>query len=300
MVISKRREIENRELSGQHRRGQEFFLADLFGYALKGDMTSMEVPLFSLSTKPDLSIWKWESQDSKRWITVTPSVLGRATQHDKDVLIYAISQLTAGVDRSLPDAANRAIRFTAYDYLLATNRGVSGRDYANLKESLARLRGTTLTTNISTGGFQIDEGFGLIDKWRVVASKECPSRMDAVEVTLSAWLHNAVHAFEVLTLHRDYFKLRKPLERRLYELARKHCGRQAMMKIGLDLLRQKAGSRASRKEFRRMVREIMVADNLPEYRVLLDHEDKVTLYTKDSTRLVRSLSEQASLWVDTS
>ena len=98
-------------------------------------MTSMEVPLFSLSTKPDLSIWKWESQDGKRWITVTPSVLGRATQHDKDVLIYAISQLTAGVDRSLPDVANRAIRFTAYDYLLATNRGVSGRDYTNLKES---------------------------------------------------------------------------------------------------------------------------------------------------------------------
>ncbi len=27
-------------------------------------------------------------------------------------------------------------------------------------------------------------------------------------------------------MHRDYFRLRKPLERRMYELARKHCGKQ--------------------------------------------------------------------------
>jgi plasmid replication initiation protein len=67
-----------------------------------------------------------------------PSLLARATEHDKDVLIYAISQLTADVDRSLPNAANQVIRFTAYDYFLATNCGVSSRDYANLKESLVR------------------------------------------------------------------------------------------------------------------------------------------------------------------
>ncbi|MCA9184408.1 MAG: replication initiator protein A [Pirellulaceae bacterium] len=31
----------------------------------------------------------------------------------------------------------------------------------------------------------------------------------------------------MLTLHRDYFRLRKPLERRVYEIARKHCGPKA-------------------------------------------------------------------------
>lgn len=32
---------------------------------------------------------------------------------------------------------------------------------------------------------------------------------------------------EILTISRDYFRLRKPLESRLYELARKCCGQNA-------------------------------------------------------------------------
>lgn len=43
------------------------------------------------------------------------------------------------------------------------------------------------------------------------------------KITLSDWLYNAVEGFEVLTLHRDYFRLRKPMERRIYELARKRA-----------------------------------------------------------------------------
>lgn len=56
--------------------------------------------------------------------------------------------------------------------------------------------------------------------------------MIAVEVGLSRWLFNAVQVHEVLTINSDYFRLRKPIERRLYELARKHCGDQAHFAIG--------------------------------------------------------------------
>ena len=48
--------------------------------------------------------------------------------------------------------------------------------------------------------------------------------MILVTVTLSDWIYRSVLARSVLTLHRDYFRLRKPLERRVYEIARKHCG----------------------------------------------------------------------------
>ncbi|MGA7776973.1 MAG: replication initiator protein A [Paraburkholderia sp.] len=257
---------------------------------MKADATSMEVPIFSLSTRPDLSIERWTSQDGKRQITVTPSVLGRATQHDKDVLIYLTSQLTAAVDRKLPDANYRTIRFMAYDFLKTTGRGTSGAEYRALKLSLGRLHGTTITTNISAGGVQIDEGFGLIDGWRTIASNDRPRTMVSVEVTLSVWLFNAIRNFEVFTLHKDYFRLRKPIERRLYELARKHCGHQRTALIGLDLLRQKAGSKATSKEFRRMVRQVMVADSLPEYRLLLSQNDTVTIYPKDHRKLARALT----------
>lgn len=42
---------------------RDFFLADLFDYAMKDDGASMEAPIFTLSTKPDLSIWEWRSKD---------------------------------------------------------------------------------------------------------------------------------------------------------------------------------------------------------------------------------------------
>jgi plasmid replication initiation protein len=55
--------------------------------------------------------------------------------------------------------------------------------------------------------------------------------MQEVEIRPSDWVFNAIRAKEVLTLHRDYFRLRKPLERRMYELVRKHCEQQATWSI---------------------------------------------------------------------
>ncbi|GGD96379.1 replication initiator protein A [Caballeronia grimmiae] len=267
----------------------DFFPAYLHDYAFKCDAASMELPIFSLSTKPDISISKWESQDGMRRITVKSSMLGRATLHDKDVLIFVASQLVAGVDRGLPETNTRTVRFRAYDYLIATGRGVSGAEYNALRSSLERLHGTILMTNVCTGGIRIDEGFNLIQRYTMVTNEEGPSRSGFVEVELSTWLYRALCAFEVFTLNDAYFRLRKPLERRLYELARKHCGHQALARIGLELLRQKAGSKATLKEFRRMVRAIASADNLPDYKILLGEKDIVTFYTRNTARLLQSL-----------
>ena len=48
--------------------------------------------------------------------------------------------------------------------------------------------------------------------------------------------------FDILTLHPDYFSLGQALERRLYELARKHCGDKAWWEISLPLLLEKTGN----------------------------------------------------------
>ena len=69
----------------------------------------------------------------------------------------------------------------------------------------------------------------------------------------------------MLTLSRDYFTLRKPLERRIYELARKHCGRQDQWRVSVDLLLKKSGSASPRRVFRAMLRQMIVADPLPDY-----------------------------------
>lgn len=271
---------------------RDFFLADLFDYALKDDGASMEAPIFTLSTKPDLSIWQWTSKDGNKSVKVAPSVLGRATQHDKDVLIFVVSQMTEALNRGRDDAKNRTVRFTVYDFLVTTNRQTSGQGYKLLQDAFERLRGTSITTDIRTGGERVKQGFGLIDEWRIIEKSKLDERMIAVEVTLSRWLYNAVQAFEVLTIHPDYFRLRKPLARRLYEIARKHCGHQTEWTIGLELLQEKAGSKSTLKEFRRAVRSIQTDDCLPEYRLLLTNDDKVRFYVRDGARLVRGISQR--------
>jgi len=271
---------------------RDFFLADLFDYALKDDGASMEAPIFTLSTKPDLSIWQWTSKDGNKSVKVAPSVLGRATQHDKDVLIYVVSQLTEALNRGRDDAKNRTVRFTVYDFLVTTNRRTDGESYKRLHEAFERLAGTRISTDIKTGSGQSLEGFGIIDRWKIIEKSQTDERMIAVEVTLSEWLYNAVSAFEVLTIHPDYFRLRKPLARRLYEIARKHCGHQTQWTISLDLLQAKAGSKSTLKEFRRAVRQIEADDSLPEYRFVVGHDDKVTFYVRDGARLVRGLAKK--------
>ncbi|CAH1749537.1 Plasmid replication initiator protein (plasmid) [Thauera humireducens] len=270
---------------------RDFFLADLFDYALKDDGASMEAPIFTLSTKADLSTWTWESKDGNRSVEVYPSIKGRATQFDKDVLIYVVSQMTEGLNRGRDDAKNRTVRFTVHDYLVSTNKPTGGAEYLRLENALERLRGTTIKTDIRTGGQRVKEGFGIIDSWTIIERAPDDERMIAVEVTLSKWLFNAVQAHEVLTIHRDYFRLRRPLERRLYELARKHCGHQTLWSIGLELLQEKAGSKGTLREFRRMVREIIEAHTLPEYRMTLDDADKVTFYVRNPQRLIAGLTK---------
>lgn len=292
---NERRKAKRESLLPARHVERDFFLCDMFDYAMKDDGASMEAPIFTLSTKPDLTVWNWQSKDGNRAVTVTPSVSGRATMFDKDVLIYVVSQMTEALNRGRQDASNRVVRFVVHDYLVSTNKPTGGKEYQRLEMAFERLRGTTIKTNIRTGGNRVKEGFGLIDRWKIIEKSPDDERMIAVEVTLSEWLFNAVHAHEVLTIHPHYFRLRKPLERRLYELARKHCGQQAMWVIGLELLQEKCGSKGTLREFRRMVREIEDRDTMPDYRIKLDAEkDQVLFYTKDMKRLTASIASRTS------
>jgi plasmid replication initiation protein len=195
---------------------------------------------------------------------VTPSVRGRATIFDADILIFCISQLMAALNAGQP--TSRVLTLTAHDLLLATGRETSGDGYHRLREAFERLAGTRITTNIVTGDVEVTSGFGLIEAWEIVRRTKA-GRMVSVSVTLSDWLYRAVLSKSVLTLSRDYFSLRKPLERRIYEIARKHVGRQPEWRVSLETLLKKSGSTSPRRVFRAMLREIIRADGLPEYRI---------------------------------
>ena len=251
----------------------DFFTCDPFDAVPKDDLASMEHPLFSLATRPDLGVLRYTHNGVE--IAVVPSVKGRATIHDKDILIYCTSQLMAALNAGQPVA--REVHLRAHDLLLATNRETSGDAYRRLREAFERLAGTRITTNMKVGNlvageFEVTRGFGLIEDWEIVR-KTRGGRMVQVRVTLSEWLFSAIMAKSVLTLNRGYFQLRRPLERRLYELARKHCGRQPEWRISLEVLQKKAGSSSPRRVFRAMLRDVIAQGNIPDYRLALDAAD---------------------------
>ncbi|WP_368188470.1 replication initiator protein A [Aestuariibius sp. HNIBRBA575] len=237
-----------------------FFVCDIFAASPKDDIATMEHPIFSLSTRPDRRVLSYEHNGAT--IEVTPSVKGRATIHDKDILIYCISQLMAALNAGRE--ISRTMVLKAHDLLVATHRGTSGDSYTRLRQAFERLAGTRITTNLENGGIEVTHGFGLIESWKIVR-KSRGGRMASVTVTLSEWLYQAALSKSVLTLSRDYFTLRKPLERRIYELARKHCGRQPDWRISLDVLHKKAGSSAPLRVFRAAIRRMIVDNPLPDY-----------------------------------
>lgn len=259
----------------------DFFVCDIMDAAPKGDMASMEHPIFSLSTKPDHHVRRYEH--GSVFVEVKPSSDGLATVHDRDILIYCISQLMAAINAG--QQVSRVVRFKAHDLLKATNRMTSGQGYQALKAALERLSGTRINTNIVTGGQEVFQTFGLIDQATIVRETR-DGRMQDLEVRLSDWVFNAVRHQEVLTLHRDYFRLRKPLERRMYELARKHCGKKDEWKISLPLLQKKCGSASTEKEFRRLVSNIVEEDgrhsHFPDYSVHVDDSDMVSFRSRGS------------------
>jgi len=244
----------------ERHRQRDFFLCDIFEAIPKDDIASMEHPLFSLATRPDRRVLQYDHNGTE--ITVTPSVRGLATIHDKDILIFCVSQLMAALNAGR--AVSRVLHLKAHDLLVATNRETSGDAYRRLRESFERLAGTRITTNIVTGEIETTTGFGLIEGWEIVRRAR-GGRMINVTVTLSDWLYRAVLSKSVLTLSRDYFRLRKPLERRVYELARKHCGRQPGWTVSVDTLLKKSGSASPRRVFRKMLRDMIAAGHLPDY-----------------------------------
>lgn len=243
----------------------ELFICDVLDAIPKDDLASMEHPVFSLSTKPDRRVLRYEHRDVK--IEVTPSMKGLATIFDKDLLIYCISQLIAKKNQGQP--MSQTLHLHAHDLLVWTNRETSGDAYRRMIEAFERLRGTTIVTNIRAGGTEVTNGFGLIESFRVVRETRT-GRMSELQVRISDWMFKIIQGSEVLTLSRDYFRLRKPIERRIYEIARKHCGEQDMWRISVDLLQKKSGASSHQRAFRSMVRELVEHDHLPDYSVSLD------------------------------
>ncbi len=251
---------------------RDFFVLDALDVAPRSDMASMEHPIFSLSTKPETRSLKYRHGDNS--LEIIPSTLGLPTVFDKDVLIYCISKLVAMQDDGRD--IGPCIRLTTHDLLVQTNRPTNDLGYERLAPALDRLKGVTIKTNIKTGDGVTTRGFGLINEYEYNRKGSMfADRLRFLEIELSPWLFRAIEACDVLPISRSYFRLRRPLDRRIYELARKHCGQQHHWRVSLEVLQKKSGSNSPAKKFAFYVRHLIASNHLPDYTMTLEGEQAV-------------------------
>ncbi len=258
---------------------KDLFICDVADAVLKDIMPQMEHPFYSLSKKPETRIRRYEHNGN--WLEVIPSVKGLATIYDKDILIYAISQIMAKIKEG--EEPGKRVRINTYELLQFTNRGTAGKDYKALQDALERIRGTTITTNVITGNEEQIDTFGLIESHSLRRKNGLDGRLLWCDITLSDWVFNAIKAKEVLTLHRDYFRLRKPIERRIYEIARKHCGHQKQWSISLPLLHKKSGSQGNVRLFKQAIKNIVEHNHLPDYTIDYDNDSNMISFKNRDT-----------------
>lgn len=267
----------------------DFFVLNLSDVAFKDDKASMEHPIFSLSTRPDHRHLVYKNGDDT--LEVIPSGKGLPTVFDKDILLFCISQLVAKKNRG--EEVGKNVKFTAHQLLIATNKPTNNLAYDRLEEALVRLRGTTFKTNIRSGDTSKTRVFGFIDQGGFVEhlkkkNGEMVKRRSNIEITLSDFTMEAIQNMEVLTISNEYFELSRPLQRRIYEIARKHCGMKKSFKIGLSNLHRKVGTKANLRKFRFNLREIIKEGDTPDYTIHLDDKDMVTFRsTKRMQHLVK-------------
>jgi len=256
---------------------RDFFVLDVMDVVPRSDMASMAHPIFSLATKPDKRVLRYTHDDVV--VEIHPSSKGVATIFDKDVLIYVISKLMHM--RNQGEEIGPVVRITTHDMLVSTNRNTGGIIYKRLEDALDRLAGTRIKTNIATGDEVSTQNFGLIE-WYDYNRKGSgmSERLKYLDLKLSDWMFRAVESAEVLPISRDYFRLRRPIDRRLYELARKHCGKQPMWRIGVALLQKKIGSQDER-HFLEHLRELAKSNDLPDYQVRLQFD--TVIFTRRDT-----------------
>ncbi|WP_298865382.1 replication initiator protein A [uncultured Sulfitobacter sp.] len=250
---------------------KDFFILDISDVVPKDDTASMEHPMFSLATKPDMRHLLYKSGENS--LEIIPSSLGLPSIKDKDILIFCISQLMHRKNRG--EKIGKRVRFSARELMMATNRNTDGREYKRVEKAFQRLQGTQFKTSIRTGSKKEVRIFSLIDEGGYVMREEGEWRLDYCEVVLSDWFMRAIEANEVVSISEDYFRLRRPLERRIYEIARKHCGNQKRWHIKLANLQDKTGSNAPLKKFRLNIRQIIENDHLPFYQLELTADDLV-------------------------
>lgn len=251
----------------------DFFVPALYDVAGKENRSTMDVAVFRLSKKDNRAgaVLRYELADG--YIEVKAGPEGMASVWDYDIVLMAISHLTEAVNRwraGMGDKPSHTFRPHVSEILKFCRKSDGGRQVAEIEAALDRLRSTTI--KISRRGMKNGrpvrelQAEGLINNYRVVSYTDA-DKIAEVEILIPQWVYEPVvneKRPDVLTVHRDYFLIEQGIGRYVYRIARQAAGK-GQARWYFKTIYERSGSAGSFREFRRILRGIIEANDLPEY-----------------------------------
>lgn len=230
-------------------------------------LSLLEYPIFSLSYDKENLKYSFKGRNNTTIQIHSDAKYGRATIKDADLLLYCISKLCQ-LDYE-KKAITRRISFSVYDYLKQTGKTTAGPNYYSLINSLHRLASTKLTTNKTIARISIGGGLGLIEDFC------CHKSKSRIEVLLPEWLFCEIMLKKILTINPCYLQL-KPLEKRLYQLARIHCrSNLPSIEFTLSYFAEKVGTNVSDlRKFKFKIKELIKNKSLLDFLICYE-KDKI-------------------------
>ena len=254
----------------------DLFLPSIVDLKFRDQKDTMERPFFSLSKSKRMKPIEYVNENDGIFVTVQPHQdYGMATIWDADILIWAASVLCDMKNRGTNDIP-RELKFQPHDLLKAIARSTGGRDYAQLRDSLERLKTTVVTTNMRVKRGQKTTMFSWIDGWEdLLDSQTKESR--GLTLTVSDWFYRGVtEDGGVLAIDPAYFGITGGRERWLYRVARKHAGGNGAdgFAISMPILFEKSGAEGTYRRFKFEILRIILRNNLPGFSLSVRSESE--------------------------
>ena len=222
------------ELNPEIDKQSDLFIPDLAAVILKSDGASADYPLFTvdrttIKTKRKFGNESWS-------VTIYPTEVGLPTIHDKDVLLVLIGKMMElrNKRRNSTEPLEPYITVTGYELAKQLQRSQGGRSYEKIKVSLDRLQHTSFHSQTVHNGTPIEGGvFHLIDNYDYVEKLNREGKViegqTQLRIKLSDFIMDAINndTPQIITYPRQYLRLKKPFDKRLYEIANKAVGQNS-------------------------------------------------------------------------
>ncbi|HWZ21236.1 MAG TPA: replication initiator protein A [Cytophagaceae bacterium] len=249
----------------------------VYGYGdtqLQDEQDAMSYPFYVLSKTKSLKIRIFYGVDSEGVpfsIEMSPNQKhGSLTIFDYDIVLFSQSLISQALRDGL--TPSKTIRITKHRLLKAIGRHTGGDNYKDLDASFARIQGTMFRNTKLKNIKGKRNGY---EQYYLISSLVYIPETEEYEYQICDWIYDSIMDKQLLSLSPDYFKIKSPINRRLYLMFRKHAGKQDNgYWISFEALFKKSGSEDVERKFKySVVNFIKKKNNLPEYHLTIEFNE---------------------------